>query len=197
MGSPGCVATASQRGLQPVLFGMQWADERVLDLVQEQLRARAPNAGEVERRRPTTVPDVIALIDGCDAVIATRYHAILLGILRGRPTVGICYQSKSRRVLEMAGLTDYAVEPDDVSDGAILDRLTAPLPGGAFEQIVARSRALRAECNEGFSEAIDRCLPGSSGEQSARPPRQVLTRDRWLGAPSVPHAAGKLQRVAV
>jgi len=42
-------------------------------------------------------------------VVATRFHAILLGILRGRATVRICYQAKSRRLLEMAGLGDYGV----------------------------------------------------------------------------------------
>ena len=77
-GIAGVVAGARQRGMQPVLFGMQRADEPVLDLVQERLRARAPELGDVERRMPPTLADVIALIDGCDVLVATRYHGILL-----------------------------------------------------------------------------------------------------------------------
>ena len=157
----GLVASASARGFQPVLFGSQRADERALDLVQERLDSRAPELGEVERRMPPTLADLIALIDESDVVVATRYHGILLGVLRGRPTVGICYQSKSRRLLEMAGLPEYAFDAADLHDASILDRLTNITgAGGAPEHLHARALEMREECDRGFSEALERCLPG-------------------------------------
>ena len=120
----GLVAAARFRGLQPVLFGSQRADGRALDLVQERLRTYDANSPEVERCMPATLEELVGVIDGSDMVVATRYHGILLSLLRGRPTIGICYQSKSRRLLEMAGLGEYAVDADGLDGGAILDQLT-------------------------------------------------------------------------
>jgi polysaccharide pyruvyl transferase WcaK-like protein len=114
----GLVEAASARGLQPVLFGTQRADARVLDLIQERLLALAPDLGEVERHMPATLAALIAVIDGSDFVVATRYHAILLAVFRGRATIGICYQSKSRRLLEMAGLGEYAVDAESLDTAA-------------------------------------------------------------------------------
>jgi len=157
----GLVASASERGFRPMLFGSQRADERALDLVQKRLDSRAPELGEVERRMPPTLADLIALIDESDVVVATRYHGILLGVLRGRPTVGICYQSKSRRLLEMAGLPEYAFDAAGLHDASILDRLTNVTgAGGAREYLHARALEMREECDRGFSDALERCLPG-------------------------------------
>jgi polysaccharide pyruvyl transferase WcaK-like protein len=157
----GLVAAASARGLQPVLFGSQRADARVLDLVQERLLALAPDLGEVERHMPATLAGLIAVIDGSDFVVATRYHAILLAVFRGRPTIGICYQSKSRRLLEMAGLGEYAVDAEGVNAGALLDQVTRAIAAGDGNgHIHARAMALHAECSRGFDAALEKSLPG-------------------------------------
>lgn len=155
------VAAASARGFRPVLFGSQRADARVLDLIQEQLSALAPELGEVERHMPETLAGLMAVIDGSDFVVATRYHAILLAVLRGRPTIGICYQSKSRRLLEMAGLGEYAIEAEGLTTGAVLDQVTnTAATAGASARTYARAMAMRTECISGFDEALERCLPG-------------------------------------
>ena len=73
--------------------------------------------------------------------------------------MGICYQSKSRQLLEMAGLPDYAVEADDVHQGAILDRLSTAPGADTTELIRARAMELRARCeSKELDEALERCL---------------------------------------
>jgi polysaccharide pyruvyl transferase WcaK-like protein len=155
------VANAHARGLEPVLVGSQRADKRALDLVEERTRALAPHIGDIERHMPATLADLVGVIDGCDLVVATRYHGILLAVLRGRPTIGICYQSKSRRLLEMAGLGESAVDAEGLDSRAILDELTkATASGTPDDQIYARAMTMHIECQRGFKEALERCLPG-------------------------------------
>jgi polysaccharide pyruvyl transferase WcaK-like protein len=155
------VTAAHARGLEPVLFGSQRADARALDFVQERTRALAPHVGDVERHMPATLAELVSVIDGCDIVVATRYHGILLAVLRGRPTIGICYQSKSRRLLEMAGLGEYAVDAEGLDSGVILDQLTKAIAAGdANGQIYARAMAMHVECRRGFDQALEHCLPG-------------------------------------
>jgi polysaccharide pyruvyl transferase WcaK-like protein len=155
------VTAAHARGLQPVLFGSQRADKRALDLVEERTRALAPHVGEIECHMPATLADLVSVIDGCDIVVATRYHGILLAVLRGRPTIGICYQSKSRRLLEMVGLGEHAVDAEGLDSRAILDQVTKKIAAGAADgQIYARAMTMHIECQRGFEEALERCLPG-------------------------------------
>jgi len=155
------VIDVQARGLQPVLFGTQRGDRRTMDLVRDRIRDRAPDLGEIEHHLPTSYDDLIAIIDESDVVVGTRYHGILFGLLRGRPTIGICYQAKSRRLLEMAGLGQYAVEADGLSATVLLDQLgQAMAMGGASERIRARAMEMHVECRKGFDDALDRCLPG-------------------------------------
>jgi polysaccharide pyruvyl transferase WcaK-like protein len=154
------VVDASARGYDPVMFGSQRADRRVLDFVQERLRHRAAHLGIVERHLPATLAELIAVIDGSDVVVATRYHGILFGVFRGRPTIGICYQSKSRRLLEMAGLGDYAVDADALDAKVMLDLAIRAASECDVETIYARAMAMHTQCVKSFGDALERCLPG-------------------------------------
>jgi polysaccharide pyruvyl transferase WcaK-like protein len=157
------VAEASAHGHQPVMFGSQRADRRVLDFVQERLRHRAAHLGVVERHLPATLAELITVIDGSDVVVATRYHGILFGVFRGRPTIGICYQSKSRRLLEMAGLGDYAVDADSLDASVLLDLATSAVAESHDPQtIYSRAMAMHALCVKSFGDALERCLPGAT-----------------------------------
>jgi polysaccharide pyruvyl transferase WcaK-like protein len=155
------VAAAAARGMQPVVFGSQRADARALELLEQRLLTLAPDIRAVERHMPATVDELVDVIDSSDIVVATRYHGILLAVFRNRPTIGICYQSKSRRLLEMAGLGEYAIDATDLDPGVILDYLskasTAAETGG---RLSARAMAMHVDCQRGFDEALERCLPG-------------------------------------
>jgi polysaccharide pyruvyl transferase WcaK-like protein len=82
---------------------------------------------------PTTVQELMGVLQRADVVIATRFHGILLALLAGRPTVGICYYRKSRELLNEAGMSDYAFDIDafdrpgllQAVHGRIEDRLNA------------------------------------------------------------------------
>ena len=154
------VARARARDYEPVLFGCQHADERALGLVKDRLDESEPGLAPLEMHVPSTLSELTSVIDGCDAVIATRYHGIMFGILRGRPTVGICYHPKSRRLLEMAGLTDNALEAEGLSADALLEKVSSVLASGPSLPIRARALALREECLRGFDEALDQGLRG-------------------------------------
>lgn len=76
---------------------------------------------------PATVPELMQVLQRADLVLATRFHGILLALLAGRPTVGICYYRKSRELLAEAGAADFGFDIDDFD----------------AERLVAAVRALR------------------------------------------------------
>ena len=162
------VIGVNARGMQLVLFGTQHGDRHAIDLIQERVHARAPELGVIEQLMPTSYEELGDIIERSDVVVATRYHGILVGTLHGRPTIGVCYEAKSKRLLELAGIEQFAVEADMLQADALLDRLTDALrPGGLSEQIRARAEDMHHECLNGVSEALERCIPQLAVESRA------------------------------
>jgi hypothetical protein len=61
----------------------------------------------------------------------------------------------------MAGLGESAVDAEGLDSRAILDELTkATASGTPDDQIYARAMTMHIECQRGFKEALERCLPG-------------------------------------
>jgi polysaccharide pyruvyl transferase WcaK-like protein len=135
----------------------------VLDFVQQQIETRRPGFGRVEEHLPDNLDGLLAVIDSCDIVVATRYHGILFGIHRGRLTLGICYQSKSRRLLELAGLGEFAIDAEGLTGARLLSLIArAAARGPDLADLAARADALHEACNRGFDQAIERCLLGAA-----------------------------------
>jgi polysaccharide pyruvyl transferase WcaK-like protein len=62
---------------------------------------------------PRTVAELMQVLVRADLVVATRFHGILLALLAGKPTVGICYYRKSRELLAEAGAAEFGFDIDD------------------------------------------------------------------------------------
>lgn len=66
--------------------------------------------GLAERIAIADVDDLSAVVRqmaACDAVVATRYHNVIGGILAGRPTVSLGYAEKNAEVMRSVGLGEY------------------------------------------------------------------------------------------
>jgi len=77
---------------------------------------------------PASVDELLELCAGADLLVTTRFHGAVFGVLTARPTLAICYQVKTREVLERAGLKAHTIGLEEVSPErlrAAFDRLRA------------------------------------------------------------------------
>lgn len=124
------------------------------------------------RRLGLTPPKELALgtLHEADFLIGMRYHAIVLAMVWGRPPIAVCYAPKVRRVMEAAGLGEYALEPGEAH---LLDETVGRLLAH-YEEAQAKAeafaRASRAELSK-----LREALAGNV---------------RRLGVPRPPVAAG-------
>ena len=104
-----------QLGLRPLLIPMQFpADVEFAHTV----AARLPLPAEIVRPR-LTAREVLALIGGCDLVVAMRLHALIFGAICRRPLVAISYDPKVVGLMGELGLpiatsTDH-LDPQELS----------------------------------------------------------------------------------
>jgi polysaccharide pyruvyl transferase WcaK-like protein len=115
-----CVIAGGQR---VVLFGTHPADEWVADDILVRLSSETLTCGRIELARPRSLAPLLDLVSQSDAVVATRFHGILLSLLVGTPTVGICYYRKSRELMETAGVGEFAIDFEEVDVTALVTRL--------------------------------------------------------------------------
>lgn len=96
-----------------------------------------------------TVDDLLSQISATDAVVATRFHNILLSLLCEKPTIAISFHDKCASVMEAMGMSDYCLNIRDLEP----DRLIA-----TFCRLEANADALKSllkERSKGFQKALD------------------------------------------
>jgi polysaccharide pyruvyl transferase WcaK-like protein len=79
----------------------------VADLVGRLEKALPGHAGSVSVANIATLRDLVREIGRTDAVVATRYHTVLGGLICGRPTVSIEYAAKNTEMMKQFGLASY------------------------------------------------------------------------------------------
>lgn len=86
---------------------------------------------------------VIAEIGACDVVVASRFHAVLLSFLAGRPVLAVAYHEKVRQLAAEIGLDGAVVKSldDVVTSDELLCRPVANPPRSAMSAHEARARA--------------------------------------------------------
>jgi polysaccharide pyruvyl transferase WcaK-like protein len=112
------------------------------DLVAAVWAADPRLAGRLLRRRITEVDELVDFIGECDAVIASRYHSVLLPLSMGVPTIGIAYHPKTIGLMALAGQSAYCFPDIDEFD---------------VEDLIARARELigdRAQIHESLSTRV-------------------------------------------
>jgi len=111
------------QGYRVRLFPTQLrADVRVIRDVLETLKPRLA-AGDEDRLQVVpihTVEDLAEEIRRTDMIVGTRFHAIVIAMLMGKPVLGLCNESKMTDLMSDMGQAAYALTLDslDVS-GAI------------------------------------------------------------------------------
>ena len=115
------------RGIAVQLFSSHaTADQGVADDIVAAVWAAEPRlAGRLKREHLTRVDQLTAFIAGCDAVVGTRYHSVLLPMLMHVPTVGVAYHPKTVEVMRMAGQPDFCIEDIDGFRAEELGRLVS------------------------------------------------------------------------
>lgn len=104
-----------------VLFITQVKDRRVIDDILSGLAADTDLdvSRGVHVRQDTQVDDLIASLAAMDIVVATRFHGVVLPLLLEKPVLGICYQSKTRELLEAVEQEDCAFPLDTFQSEAL------------------------------------------------------------------------------
>jgi polysaccharide pyruvyl transferase WcaK-like protein len=121
-----CV-TLLRRGARLHLFPTQLrSDTPVVAELRDAIVRAMPEAGErVLVPRVETIEDLTAVLDGVDLVVATRFHGILLALMRARPVLAVSNHHKMTELMVAAGQADYVLPIDGLDPQILLERFVA------------------------------------------------------------------------
>ena len=129
-------------------------DPAVIDDIVAAMRARQGAEPEhISVTQPRTVDDLLAALSGVAAVVATRYHGVLLSLALGNPTIGIAYHVKTGALLAAFDQERFAL-PIERLDAATLARAFDDLQHAAVDRpaLVRRREELRSALAREFVE---------------------------------------------
>ncbi len=144
-----------------VMFGTQPADEWIAEDTLARLALRGERRERARLERISTLEELCGLYAKCDAVVATRFHGILIALRAGKPVLGICYYRKSRELLESFGLGAYAVDIDKLGSARLIDHIAAL--AASEDSVVKQMRegveTRRQQLREQYSTALATSAP--------------------------------------
>jgi len=123
-------------GYDVFLYGTQKDDRVPATAVQAAMPGATPEHAAPPFVMPASIDELLELCAGADLLVTTRFHGAVFGALTARPTLAICYQPKTREVLEGAGLEAHTIALEAVTP----ERLRI-----AFERLRAQRQLLAAE----------------------------------------------------
>jgi len=108
-----------------VFIANQPSDEPVINDVIDMAVANGSSRRDLESRfhMSTTVDEYLHNVSKVDIMIATRFHANVLGLLLARPIIGLCYHKKSAELLRNFSLGDHAYDLDKFEVGQVVDSI--------------------------------------------------------------------------
>jgi polysaccharide pyruvyl transferase WcaK-like protein len=165
------VAELDRDGHEVFLYGTQKDDAVPAEEIQETVRTTFPAAAVPEYRGPETVEGLLQLCASADLLITTRFHGAVFGVMTRRPTLAICYQGKTREVLEAAGLGQFAFDFEDVNLSLLrpaFDRLRDQR-GEIRATLDRHAERMRAQLAEQDARLVA-LLRQTGGEPAAHPP---------------------------
>jgi polysaccharide pyruvyl transferase WcaK-like protein len=167
------IAALDEDGHEVFLYGTQKDDVVPAEEIRDLIRTAYPGRTIPEYHPPESVEGLFRLSSSADLLVSTRFHGAVFGVMARRPTLAICYQVKTREVVDAAGLGEFAFEVEDVC--------------------MAKLRPAVARLQERRSE-IWHLLDGHSERVRA----QLAAQDAALAALlGVPQSAQQLQPVTV
>ncbi len=160
-----CVALL-RRGARLHLFPTQLrSDTLVIADLRDAILRRMPEAlDRVVVPRVETIEDLTAVLDRVDLVVATRFHGILLALMRARPVLAVSNHNKMTELMVAAGQAEFVLPIDGIDPQILLERFLA-LEAGR-ERIEADLGRRMAEFDRRLAEQYDAAL-SSLGEAHA------------------------------
>lgn len=134
----GINAIQAQHDAFVVLYGSEALDRRACEALSPKLGVQAPMMVSDDHDHG----EMVSMLWACDAVVSSRYHAIVCS-MAGKPvSVGITMDERIRNLMADRGTPELALEVDD------------PDLGAALEQQLGRVLSQR----DTFRAGIDRCV---------------------------------------
>jgi polysaccharide pyruvyl transferase WcaK-like protein len=147
-----------------LLIGDFWdvnAKQKFLQLVAQDL-------GTYDRRRIINEPihsvgDLLSEIATTDAVVATRFHNIILAFLCEKPVISISFHHKCDSLMAAMGMSDYCLNSGELEPDALIETFCR------LELNADSLKPLIKERIKGFRNALDQQYPLIlNGMQSGR-----------------------------
>ena len=162
------VIQLGEHGHEVVLYATQLnSDPAVMADVAERVRALG---GAVELAKIDSQQQLVAAIDTFDLTVATRYHGIVFSLVRHRPCVAIAYHGKSRDLMALVGLPEFAVDVDEMSSEALARGVLALADDrvAAAARIRERLPAIRTALLAQYRQVVPGPFSGQTDEPVAR-----------------------------
>jgi polysaccharide pyruvyl transferase WcaK-like protein len=105
-------------------------DKTALEALLARIEAARPGIDFDRLSAPpiTSLTDVMGIIAGCDAVVATRFHNVVAALALGKPVISIGYAQKNDMLLGEMGLSEFCQH---------IERLNPELLEQQFARLVA------------------------------------------------------------
>ena len=133
-----------------LLVGEQSDEAAVSALITALEQERGSSVADLVTVEPiATFADLLLQVGHTDAVIATRYHNVIAGLMMSRPTVSIGYAQKFRAVMTDYGLGGYCHDVEQVDATSVIADLDAVL--GRSDEITSEL----AKSNQRYSQAVE------------------------------------------
>lgn len=120
-----------------LLVGEAHYDRLVVDDVIAELDLRRVDRSRVDDGRIETVPHLLGAIAGCDVVVVSRFHNVLLAYLLGRPAVALSYQAKTASLMATFDEEDFCVPIEAADVDELLGCIDAALGQATFRDRAA------------------------------------------------------------
>jgi len=80
--------------------------------------------GRIIDNPASSVNDVLSQLAATDAVIASRFHNVLLALLLGKPVVAISYHEKVDALMAALGLADFCQDIENIDVDKLIEQFT-------------------------------------------------------------------------
>lgn len=160
------VAALCDRGQQVWLTTTEVnLDRPAVEDLESELRRRGFGEWELIDDRPVdSVRELMRQLSRVRAVLASRFHAVLLPTLLGKPVVAISYHEKVDALMERLGLDRFCHHLEDFTAEGCLAALDALLDveEAVHEHLVRKARRYRRELDRQFRTVLGgRGTPGA------------------------------------
>jgi polysaccharide pyruvyl transferase WcaK-like protein len=155
----GVVAAVIDRGDRVVLLPTQVrADPQVIDDVERTLlrTGRPIDASRSAVASCISLEDLTRQIAGCDFVVATRFHGVVMALLLTKPVIAISNHPKTSDLMADMGLSAYVLDIDAWDVTSLMERLQALRKGA--EDIRGRIAARVQEHRTALARQYDAVL---------------------------------------